>query len=317
MADKLKDKVAVVTGSGRGIGRGIALAMAAEGAKMVVNDLGGAGDGSGTSLAPADEVVAEIKKNGGMAAANYDSVSTHEGADNIIKTAIDSFGKIDILVNNAGILRDRMLWNMTDEEWDAVLQTHLYGHFYCTRAAVVQMRQAIKDGKQQGGRIINFSSHGGIKGNAGQPNYSAAKMGIVGLTYSSALALWRNGITCNAIAPRATTRLTDTIPDDRMRQLAKLRGVVGADTLSIAELKEKLLPGSPEAIAPLVCWVASEEAQNITGQVFAVQRGRVGVFSQMDETKLAFKDGMFGIDEVWQLMPLLTAGLPNPAAESE
>ena len=314
MVDRLKDKVAVITGSGRGIGRGIAVAMANEGARVVVNDLGGATDGTDASISAADEAVAEILENGGVAVASYDSVATHEGADNIIKTAVDNFGGIDILVNNAGIVRDRMLWNMTDDEWDAVVKTHLYGHFYCTRAAVIQMREAIKAGKHKSGRIITCSSHSGIKGNAGQCNYSAAKMGVLGFTYSCALALWRYGITTNAVVPRAITRITDSVAEDKLRQWAATRGTPGADTLPVDELKKVFLGGVPEAVAPLVCWLASDDTQHINGQVFVSMEGRIGVFCPMDETKLAFKDGIFDIEEVWRIMPALTAGLPNPAA---
>ena len=313
MAKRLEDKVVVVTGSGRGIGKGIAMAMADEGARVVVNDLGGSLDGSGSS-AVADQVVAEIEARGGKAAANHDSVASPEGATNIIKAAVDSFGRIDVLVNNAGILRDRMLWNMTDEEWDAVLKTHLYGHFYCSRAAVVQMRSAISQGKQQGGRIVNFTSHAGIVGNAGQPNYGAAKMGVVGLTYSCAMALWRHGITCNAVAPRAVTRLTDTIPDDKLRQIADSRGVADAATLPIEDLKRIFLGGGPETVAPLVCWLASDESKHVNGHVFVASQERVGVFSFMEEAKLAFSETAFTVDDVFRVMPFITAGLPNRAS---
>ncbi len=185
MGERLKGKVAVVTGSGRGVGREIALAMFAEGAKVVVNDLGGGTDGKGASASAADEVVAEIRKRGGAAVANYDSVTTPEGGQRIIKTAVDNFGRIDILVNNAGILRDRMIWNMTDDEFDIVMKVHVYGHFYCTRAASVVMRE------QRWGRVINTTSSSGLFGNAGQSNYSTAKVGIVVLTLACALALAR------------------------------------------------------------------------------------------------------------------------------
>lgn len=313
MANRLTDKVAVVTGSGRGLGRSMVLFLASEGAKVVVNDLGGGADGTGASKV-ADEVVAEVKKAGGTAVANYDSVATREGADNIIKTAIDTFGKIDILVNNAGILRDRMIWNMTDEEWDGVIKTHLYGHFYCTRAAVIKMREFIKAGKQKHGRVINFASHAGIDGSPGQPNYAAAKMGIVGFTYSCANALVRYGITCNAVTPLAMTRMTDTIPEDMLRQHAAEIGIAGAKTMPLEQVKKMTIGGTPDAIAPLICWLASDETSHINGQVFVITEGRVGLFSHMEETKLAYKDGIFSVDEIWRIMPLITAGLKNPAA---
>ena len=314
--ERLKNKVAVVTGSGRGVGKGIAMAMASEGAKVVVNDIGGAGDGTGVSKTPAEEVVNEIKKGGGEAVVSFASVAEVEGAESIIKTAIDSFGGIDVLVNNAGILRDRMIWNMSDEEWDGVIKTHLYGNFYCTRAAARWMRDAAKEGKLKNGRIINITSHAGIKGNAGQPNYSAAKMGVVGLTYSCAIALGGYGITCNAIAPRAITRLTDTIPEDRLRQLAVRRGIASPDEsqrLDLEELKRKFLGGGPEAIAPLICWLASDEASHVNGHVFMMTEGRVAIFNHMVEVTNAFKESVFTVDEMWNIMPVMTAGLPDLA----
>ena len=313
MADRLKDRVAVITGSGRGIGKGIAVCLAAEGAKVVINARSKSTAGNPALPMVADEVVDEIKKSGGIAVANYDSVDNPDSASNIIKTAINNFGKIDILVNNAGIIRDRMLWNMTDEEWDQVIKTHLYGHFYCTRAAVQYMREAIKDGKQEYGRIINGSSYAGIKGNIGQPNYSAAKAGVIGFTYSGALAFWKAGITCNAIVPRALTQISDSIPDDKMRQLAASRGVEGSDTLPIDELKKKFIGGSPEAIGPMVCWLSSADSAKVNGHIFLVMEGRISLFSYMDEQKMVFKEGAFDVDEVWNIMPTMTAGIPNIA----
>ena len=310
MGNKLKDKVIIVTGSGKGIGRSIALSLASEGAKVIIN---ARSKSTKPGLMVADEVVQEIKDKGGIAAANYDSVSDKASAERLIKTAIDNFGKVDVLVNNAGIIKDRMIWNMADEEWDDVIKTHLYGHFYCTRAAVNYMREAIKQGKQKNGKIINGSSFAGIKGNAGQANYSAAKAGVIGFTYSCALALWKNNITCNAIVPRAMTGMTDSIPDDQLRKLAATRGVAGADTLPMDELKKRFIGGSPDAIGPMVCWLSSEEADKINGQLFLVMEGRISVFKPIEETKMAFKDGMFSVDELWNIMPMLTAGLPNPA----
>ncbi len=308
--DRLHDKVIIVTGSGKGIGRSIALALAKEGAKVIIN-------ARSKSIKPglmvADEVVEEIKAMGGIAAANYDSVSDRIGAERLVKTAVDNFGKLDVLVNNAGIIRDRMIWNMSDEEWDEVIKTHLYGHFYCIRAAVNVMREAIKQGKQKSAKIINGSSYAGIRGNAGQPNYSAAKAGVLGLTLSCALALWRSNITCNAIIPRAMTSMTDAIPDDQLRKLAATRGVEGADTLPLDELKKKFIGGSPDAVGPMVCWLSSEESNAVNGQVFLVMEGRIGVFRQFEEARQVFKDGIISTDEIWNIMPALVTGLTNPA----
>ena len=305
----LEGKVAVVTGSGRGIGREIVLLMASEGAKVVVNDLGGTGAGQGETSAVADEVVAEIKSKGGEAAANYASVATAEGAESIIQTAIDKFGKIDILVNNAGILRDRMIWNMSDEEWDSVIKVHLYGHFYCSRAAIRNMRDAIREGKQTNGRVINFASDSGIRGNAGQANYAAAKMGVVGFTLSVALACERMGITVNAVSPKAMTRLTDTIPDDRARQLAKQRGIAGWDSPDIADVKQRLIGGPPASIAPIIVWLASDEAQRVTGNVFSVFGGELGLFTKMERGTIAFHEGIYSVPEVGRAMEVL---VPKP-----
>ncbi|MCH7522933.1 MAG: SDR family NAD(P)-dependent oxidoreductase, partial [Chloroflexi bacterium] len=205
----LEGKVAIVTGAGRGIGKALALQMAEEGASVVVNDAGVGPDGVGHDNGPAEQVVAEIKDKGLTAVANYDSVATMDGGDSIIKTALDSFGRLDILVNNAGILRDRMIFNMSEQEWDDVIAVHLKGHFACIKPAAVLMRQ------QRYGRIINFSSESGLWGNAGQANYGAAKSGIAGLTRVVARDMGRYGVTCNAIAPRAMTRLTATIPQQR------------------------------------------------------------------------------------------------------
>jgi len=296
MGDRLKDKVAIVTGAGGGIGRGEALALASEGAKVVINDLGGTTDGSGDSKSPADHVVDEIKKTGGEAAANYDSVATAEGGENIIKTAIDTFGKLDILVNNAGILRDRTIFNMTDEEWDAVIKVHLYGHFYTTKHACVLFRQ------QRSGRIINTSSMSGL-GNFGQSNYSAAKEGIVGFTRTVARDMGRYGVTCNAIRPNAGTRMTMS---DDMKQAYERSGR-GAVVKMFENLK-------PEDIAPIVVWLASDAAANINGRTFFAQTGRVALYSEPVQEKMLAKDGAFTIDDMFKLMPTtLAQGLTNPA----
>ena len=306
--DRLSGKVAVVTGAGRGIGRALARAMALEGAKVVVN--------ARASKTAAEELVDEIRRSGNEAVTSFASVSDVSDAESIIKTAIDSFGRIDILVNNAGIARDRMIWNMTDEEWDDVIKIHLYGHFYCTRAAVRWMRDAAKEGKLKNGRIINVTSYSGVRGNPGQPNYCAAKAGVVGFTYSCAMALGAYGITCNAIVPRALTDLSDNIPDDRLRELVVRRGVFTpeeAQTLSVDVLKRKFMGAGTETIPPAVCWLASDESSHVNGHVFAVMEGKVGIFSHMEETKTTFKDGMFTMDEIWRIMPIVTAGLPDLA----
>ena len=305
MGDRLKDRVAVVTGAGRGIGRGIAIALAVEGAKVVVNDLGGAPDGTGGSKSPADEVVAEIKKVGSEAVANYDSVATAEGGENIVKTAIDTFGKLDILVNNAGILRDRMLFNMAPEEWDAVIKVHLYGHYNCTKPAAILMRQ------QRSGRIINFSSGSGL-GNAGQANYSAAKEGIIGFTRSVARDLGRYSVTCNAIRPLAGTRLTLSPEMEEARKRREERIAAGLETppptSSVSGER------NPDDIAPFVVWLCTDVAADINGYDFAVGGGHIGLYSQPTQIKNIDKEGRWTLDELDRLMPTsLALGLTNPA----
>ena len=268
MGDLLKDKVGIVTGSGRGIGRGVAMLMAAEGAKMVVNDLGGAVDGSGNSSSPADDVVDEIKAAGGDAVANYDSVSTMEGGENIVKTAIDNFGKLDIVVTPAGILRDRMVFNMTEQEWDDVIAVHLKGTFTVTKFACILFRQ------QRSGNIITFSSTSGLYGNSGQANYGAAKDGIAGYTRAIARDMGRYGVRVNSISPGANSRMTATVPQSA-RDIRASSGISGA-----ARQQPKLeLRREPEDIAPFVTWLASDKADGVNGQVFHVTGGEVSLMN--------------------------------------
>ena len=270
MGERLKGKVAVVTGSGRGIGRGIAILLAEEGAKVVVNDLGGGVDGTGASSSPADQVVAEIKKKGGTAVANYDTVATTEGGERIVKTAIEKFGRLDILVCVAGILRDRMIFNMGSEEWDGCLKTHLYGHFNCTKPACVIFRQ------QRSGKIITFSSSSGL-GSMGQANYSAAKEGIVGLTRTRARDMGRYGVTCNAIRPGAATRMTVS---PELQAAWEKRAATGGPPVP------EVTKWSPDDVAPFVVWLCTDACPNtVNGYDFAVRAGHVGIYSQPWEIK--------------------------------
>jgi NAD(P)-dependent dehydrogenase (short-subunit alcohol dehydrogenase family) len=293
---RLEGKVAIVTGAGRGIGRGIALLMAREGARVVVNDPGVGPDGVGFDQGPADQVVQEIRSQGGNAVANYDNVASVEGGENIIRQCVETFGRIDILVNNAGIVRPRMIFNMTEEEWDAVIAVHLKGTFNCTRHASVLMRQ------QRFGRIINFTSESGLWGNAGQANYGAAKAGIAGFTRVVARDLGRYGVTCNAIAPRAWTRMTATIPGRQAQQ---------------QELVERMQRLRPELIAPMVCYLASDYAWNINGQVFMVYAGTVALLRPPVPWRTVYKPGLWTADEIAQVMPSLLEGTRNPAPPPE
>jgi NAD(P)-dependent dehydrogenase (short-subunit alcohol dehydrogenase family) len=249
MARLCEGRVCIITGAGRGIGREYALMLAAHGAAVVVNDLGGARDGSGASLGPAQEVVDEIVRNGGQAIANGDDISDFAAAARMIGGTIDHFGRLDALINNAGILRDRMLVNMTEAEWDAVIKVHLKGTFAPAHHAAAHWRELVKQGQKVDARIINTTSVSGIYGNAGQSNYGAAKAGIAGFTIIAARELRRYGITVNAIAPGALTRLTEDLGMGKASEEDKARM-------------------HPRWIAPIVTWLASSQSAHVTGRVF-------------------------------------------------
>jgi NAD(P)-dependent dehydrogenase (short-subunit alcohol dehydrogenase family) len=258
MTKLCEGRVAIITGAGRGIGREHALLLAHHGAKVVVNDLGGSMDGEGNDAGPAQQVVDEVKAMGGEAIANTDDISDWDGAERLVQSAIDTFGGLDILINNAGILRDRMLTNMSEAEWDAVIKVHLKGTFAPCRHAAAYWRERSKAGETNDARIINTSSPSGIYGNVGQTNYGAAKAGIASFTIIAAMELGRYGVTVNAIAPAALTRMTEGLG---MGQAPE-------------EIKEQM---SPAHIAPIVTWLASPESAHVTGRVFDVTGRMISV----------------------------------------
>ena len=296
------DKVAIITGSGRGIGRGIALEMAAEGAKVVVVDPGVNVDGSGQDHSVAAQVADEIRAAGGEAVPCMESVTTMEGGEKIIQTAVDNFGKLDIVVTCAGILRDRMVFNMTEQEWDDVIAVHLKGTFTVVKHACILFRQ------QRSGRIITFTSESGLIGNSGQANYGAAKSGIAGFTKVVAKDMGRYGVTANAIAPRANTRMIGDIPDSaaEIRARSGVASIPGEDTLTELD---------PTHIAPFICYLASDYASNVNGQTFLVYGDTVSLMSQPRPERSIYEPS--GHWDMETLAPLardvLTRGIVNPA----
>ena len=317
MANLLDGKVIALTGAGRGIGRECALLAASEGARIVVNDPGVNPDGSGHDDGPAAQVAEEIKKMGGQAVANFADVSSMEGGESVIKSALDTYGKLDGLVNLAAILRDRMVFNLTEEEWDDVIRVDLKGHFTTIKPAGVLMRQ------QRYGRIVNYSSVSGLQGNSGQANYGAAKAGVAGLTRVAARDLGRYGVTVNCIAPGASTRLTATVPQ-ASRDLRAARGISGAGgpattPASNAAAEAAGAMRGPDMVAPMTVYLLLDEAWNINGRIFQVAGGNVGLLQDMyPPFRQINKQGKWTLDELRMLVPTaLMAGIQNPAPPAD
>lgn len=276
---RLDGRVVVVTGAGRGIGAAVARTLAGEGAALVVNDLGGQVDGTGADQTPAQQVVDEIAAAGGTAIANYEDVSDYAAAEKIIQCALDEYGQLDVLVNVAGILRDRMLFNMSEEEWDAVIRVHLKGTFNTSKFASVYWRKERKGHY----RLVNFTSGSGLRGAPGQPNYAAAKLGIVGFTYSCANALAPYGVTANAISPGAATRMTATVPGARRR--------AGA---------EDDPRRAPENVAPAVAYLASEQSDWLTGRVIGASGFQISLFNNPEVIREVAATGPWDIGQAFE-----------------
>jgi len=286
----LDGKVAVITGAGRGIGRAVAMHMAAEGAKVVVNDVGAAVDGSGADKAPADEVVAAIKEAGGIAVANYDDVAAVKDGQNIINAAMDNFGRIDVLVNNAGVYRPRLLVEMSEEDWDATMAVHLRGHFCCTKPAAVAMIG------QGGGRIINMSS-GASLGAAGSSNYSAAKAGILGFTRALARELGPQGIMVNAVFPLARTRMTEMA--DQAKRIQRPEGLGRRQTAA--------------DVAPLIVYLASDRADGINGYTFSLRHeGTIEIYSNPMMLRGIYSKDKWTADDIAAAVPNLLSEMKVP-----
>ena len=283
MGQSLQGKVIIVTGAGRGIGREIALLAAAEGAKVVVNDPGGAADGSGSNAAPAEEVVAEITRRGGTAVANFETVAEAIPASKIVQTAVDKFGRLDGVVNNAGILRDAIFHRMSVEAFEAVIKVHLMGSFYVAHGAARIFRE------QQSGSFVHFTSTSGLVGNFGQANYAAAKLGIVGLSKSIALDMERFQVRSNCVSPFAWSRLIGTIPTETPEEKARV---------------ERIQRMGPEKIAPLVVYLLGDDAKDVTGQIFGVRMNEIFLMSQSRPLRSVHRS------EGWTPQTLAEHGMP-------
>jgi NAD(P)-dependent dehydrogenase (short-subunit alcohol dehydrogenase family) len=284
----LDGRVAIITGAGRGIGREHALLFASEGAKVVVNDFGGAIDGSGAD-SPAEQVVDEIRARGGEAVANGDDVADWEGGRRLVESAIAAYGDLHVLVNNAGILRDRVLVNMTEDEWDSVVKVHMKGHFVPTRHAAAWWREQAKKGREVSASVVNTSSTSGLLGNPGQANYGAAKAGIAGFTVICAQELSRYGVRVNAIAPAARTRMTESTP--------------GLSEIVSAPKDESVFDvWDPANVSPLVAYLATESCP-LTGKVYFIQGGRVRLFQPWTMTEGLEGTGRWTIEDLARDIP--------------
>lgn len=293
----LEGRVAIVTGAGRGLGREHALVLAAEGAKVVVNDVGAALDGSGSDLSAAEQVVAEIRSAGGEAVANADDVADWGGAERLVASAVEAFGDLHVLVNNAGILRDRVVVNMSEDDWDAVVRVHLKGHFAPTHFAAAYWREQSKAGRQPNASVVNTSSTSGLLGNPGQANYGAAKAGIAALTVIAAQELRRYGVRVNAIAPAARTRMTEETP-----------GL--ADLVRPPASPDDFDAWDPAHVSPVVAYLATADCP-LTGRVLFVQGGKVQAFEPWTLGQAIEKEGRWSIPELAELVPGL---FPAPVA---
>lgn len=311
MTRLLEEKVAIVTGGGRGIGRAVALALAGEGAAVVVNDLGTGLDGGGRDTSVAEAVVRRILDAGGRARPNAESIATMEGAQRMVEEALGTFGRLDILVACAGNASTAPLWEMTEEQWDTVVSVHLKGHFACTRAVAAPMRQ------QGRGRIVHITSHVGLYGHPEAANYAAAKAGITGLTRSAALALGPWGITVNAVAPSAVTRMSDTVPVEVLRTRAAERGIAFGPETSDEQIRLRTI-GDPEAVGTFVAYLCTDHTDGVNGEIFAVAGGHLGRFAAWTEASCLDGELPWTVARLVETAPsTLLRGSGNPAPRAE